>query len=344
MKTKKLYGKKDCALEIREAELADPDVNEALVRVDACGVCGTDIHFLRDWDDDPVPLGHEIAGEVIAVGSAVSTVKPGDTVIVEDCTLCGTCPSCKNGRADLCRNMFGLDDQSGLGQYLRVRHNNLVKYDGLPSETACLTEPLAVSLNSVLYAEIPPHGSVLVLGCGPLGLMSARVAQLFGAGFTAIADVALDTPPGRARGELARKWGMDLVIDSRNEDLEAEIKQRFPEGVDRVIVSAPPESFHDALKVIAYGGIIAFYGLHLGGRNRVELDINDLIFRKITLRPVFAEPALNFNRSLELLHAGRISAADLVTHTFTFDDARERLGSIVAGTDPVIKAVMRPHA
>ena len=343
MKSIGLYGKKDMVVERRETTIDEPGFNDAVVKVLACGVCGTDMNFLRQWSGDAMPLGHEIAAEVVAVGDGVSHVQPGDQVVIEDCAMCGLCDQCKAGRPDLCVSFYELNAQSGMGQYMRVRCNNLVKYEGLSPVEACLTEPLAVSLSSVLQADVPLGGSVLVIGCGPLGLMSARVAKLKGAGFVAATQVNTDSVLGQARTALAEKMGVDLVIDAAEDDVEAVIKKRFPDGVDRVIVSAPPQSMSDALKVIAYGGIITFYGLHFGDRSRVEIDINHLIFRKITLRPVFAEPAINFRLSLDLLKRGLVPAKDLITHQFDPAEAEKTFQAIADRSEPIIKAVALPN-
>jgi L-iditol 2-dehydrogenase len=224
-----------------------------------------------------------------------------------------------------------------------VRYNSCVKFEGLDYVSACLTEPLAVSLTSVLNADIPLGGSVLVLGPGPLGLMSARLAKLRGAGFVAITGLNADNAREKARLDTAREFGCDMVIEVGKQDVEEEIKRRFPNGVDRVIVSSPPKSMADALKVIRYGGLITFYGLHLGGQSKVEIDINDLIFRKITLVPTFAEPAINFPISNRLLKDGLVDASKIVTHTFGFDDAVATITANVDGSLPIIKAVMLPN-
>jgi L-iditol 2-dehydrogenase len=126
--------------------------------------------------------------------------------------------------------------------------------------------------------------------------------------------------------------------------VEEEIKKRFPAGVDRVIVSSPPESIYDALKIIRFGGIITPFGLHFGGKNVIELDVNDMIFRKITLRPTFAEPAINFPVALRLLRDGLVDGKALVTHTFGFDKARETMKAVIDGSRPIIKAVLLPDA
>lgn len=343
MESKGLFGKKFLDIQERIHQISAPDEDHVIVKVHACGVCGTDINFVRDWTGDPMPLGHEIAGEVVEVGKNVANVKPGDRVIVEDCSMCGICENCKSGHPEFCRNMYDMEGQPGMGQYMSVRFNCLDKFEGLEYVSACLTEPLAVSLTSVSNAEIPVGGSVVVLGPGPLGLMAARLAKVRGAGFVAITGLPADNEREKARLALAQKLGCDMTIESGKQSVEDEIKKKFPQGVDRVIVSAPPQSLYDAFKIIRFGGIITFFGLHFGGENVIDLDVNDMIFRKITLRPTFAEPAINFPVSIRLLRDGLVDAKAMVTHTFGFDNAKEIMGAIIDGSQPIVKAVMLPN-
>ena len=344
MKSKGLFGKKYLDIQERTQDIGKPDEDHVVVKIHACGVCGTDTNFVRDWKDDPQALGHEISAEVVEVGKNVRSVKPGDHVIVEDCTMCGVCNDCKSGHPEFCRNMYNMEGQPGMGQYMSVRYNSLVKYEGLDWAAASLTEPLAVSLTSVLNAQIPLGGSVLVLGNGPLGLMAARVAKLRGAGFVGITGLpAAGNERETARFNVAEKFGCEMKIEIGKDDLEARIKARFPNGVDRIIVSSPPESMYDAFKVIRFGGIITFFGLHFGGKNKIQLDVNDMIFRKISLIPTFAEPAINFPVSNRLLRDGLVDAGTLVSHTFGFDNAKETIKGVVEGTLPAIKAVMLPN-
>ena len=343
MKSKGLYGKKFLDIQEREIEIGSPTENQVIVKIHACGVCGTDLNFVRDWENDPKPLGHEIAAEVIEVGKNVTTVSPGDKVIVEDCTMCGICEDCKNGHPELCREMYNLEGQPGMGQYMVVRCNSVDRFDGLDYVSASLTEPLAVCITAIQNAEIPLGGSVLVLGPGPLGLMCARLSKLRGASFVAITGLTADTERAKIRLETAKQLGCDLSVEIGTQNLEEEIKMRFPKGVDRVIVSTPPESLNDAMKVIRFGGIITFFGLDFGKRHHVTFDVNDLIFRKITLRPTFAEPAINFPLSIRLLKEGLVDSRTIVTHTFGFSQAVDIMSGTINGTLPVIKSVMLPN-
>ena len=342
MNSRGLYGKKYLDIEERTIDIGAPDEDHVIVKVKACGVCGTDINFVRDWESGHMPLGHEISGEVVDVGKNVTDVKPGDSVIVEDCTMCGVCTDCKSGHPEFCRNMYDMESQPGMGEYLSVRYNCLNRYEGLDHVSACLTEPLAVSLTAVENAHIPLGGSVVVLGPGPLGLMAAKVAKLRGAGFVAITGLPADNPRERARLDLARQFGCDMVIEAVGNSIEEKIKEVFPNGVDRVIVSSPPESMYDAFKIIRFGGIITYFGLHFGGKNVIDLDVNDMIFRKISLIPTFAEPAINFPVSNRLLREGLVDAKKLITHTFSFENTKTTFESVINGSEPVIKAVMLP--
>lgn len=343
MKSKGLYGKKFLDIQERDCDIPALDEDHVLVKVHACGVCGTDLNFVRDWDGESMPLGHEIAAEVLEVGKNVTSVKSGDRVIVEDVTMCGICENCKSGHPELCRNLYDIAGQPGMGQYMSLRYNSLDKFEGLDYVSASLTEPLAVCITAVLNAEIPLGGSVVVLGPGPLGLMCARLAKLRGAGFVAVTGLGSESAREMARLKTAEKLGCDMTIDAGKQDVESVIKSKFPKGVDRVIVSAPPSSLPDAIKIIRFGGIITFFGLHFGGKNIVSFDVNDLIFRKITLRPTFAEPAINFPLSNRLLKEGLIDASLLASHTFGFGEARETFRAAIEGDQPIIKAVMLPN-
>ncbi|MBN1315835.1 MAG: alcohol dehydrogenase catalytic domain-containing protein [Anaerolineales bacterium] len=339
---KGLYGKKYLQVETRERSIQLTSDKHVIVRIEACGVCGTDLNFLRDWEGDPLPLGHEIAGEVVEIGKLVTTVKPGDKVVVEDCSMCGVCRHCKDGRPEHCSNMVILEDQPGMGEYLSVPDISLVKYDGLDCVAASLTEPLAVSLTAVLNARVPLGGSVVVFGAGPLGLMAAALARLQGASFVGITSLPGENAREKARLNLAKQLDCDMVIEVGKQSIQDLVLKRFTGGIDRVIVSAPPTSLYDAFDIIRFGGIICYFGLDLGGHNIINLDVNDMIYRKISLIPTFAAPAMHFAQALTLLRDGLVDADMFITHKFLLKEAEGYLRGILEGNLPVIKGVMLP--
>ncbi|MDR3643588.1 MAG: alcohol dehydrogenase catalytic domain-containing protein, partial [Clostridia bacterium] len=178
---KYLQGKKDFDLIVREKPTPQPTGNQVLVRVAACGVCGTDIHIL-DRFSEYTALGHEIAATVEEIGDSVTKIQVGDAVVVEDVTFCGSCESCKNGRTDLCRNMYSLQGQSGMGEYLLVHENMLIPAAGVDPVAATLTEPLAVAINTFFATHLPAEGNLVIFGLGIQGILCAALARHYGAG------------------------------------------------------------------------------------------------------------------------------------------------------------------
>ena len=173
--------------------------------------------------------------------------------------------------------------------------------------------------------------------------MAAKVAKLKGAGFVAVTGLNRSTAREKVRMDLAADYGADLVIEAETQSVEELIKAEFPKGVDRVIVTSPPKSMYDALKIIRYGGNITFIGLNFGGQDTIELSINDLIFNKTSLRPSFAEPAINFPLAIKLLRDGLVDPEKLITHTITLNEVKNTIGSIIHGDEPIVKAVCLPN-
>ena len=343
MKTKALFGRKNLDLDIRELEIPALQPFQVLVKVHACGVCGTDLNFIRDWEGDHQPLGHEIAGEVMETGPLVTSVKAGDRVVVEDCTMCGKCPDCKAGHPEFCRNMYTLNGQPGMSEYIVVNEASLIPFSGLEYALAALTEPLAVAYNAVLAADIQPGSSAAVFGPGPIGLLCARLCALRNAGYLAVIGRPPRTQAAAARLLLAEKLGARTVT-AAPEMLPETVRKDCPGGVDRIIVTSPPKSLSDALKIIRYGGTIVYLGLSFKpGKNIIPFDVNHAIFNKITLKPSFAEPAINFPAALDLIRSGLVPAELFQTHTCDFGNCGTVLRSVLNGELPVIKPVFLPQ-
>lgn len=339
---KAVFARKPFDFDIRDLEVPKPGEGQVLVKVHACGLCGTDMHFAQDWSEGYMPLGHEIAAEVVELGKGVVNYRVGDKVIVEDVGMCGVCEHCKNGESYRCRNNYNLDGQPGMAEYMAVSEHLLNRFDGMDYVSASLTEPLAVALNTVLHAEIPLAGNVVVYGPGPIGLMCVRVARLQGAAKVALVGYSPSSAREVARMNAGADMGADYLVYAADDDPVEKIKAIFPNGADRVIVTSPPRTLPQAVKMAAFGGIVSFIGINLGGASTVELDVNELIFNKVTLRPTFAEPGIKFPVSIRLLQTGLVDAAKLISHTFSFAETERMFRMNADGNEKVIKAVLVP--
>ncbi len=338
---KAVFARSPFQFDIRDIDVPQPGEGEVLIKVKASGVCGTDLHFAADWTEDWMPLGHEIAAEVVEVGKGVTRLKAGDKVIPEDVAMCGVCQHCKNGEPGKCRNMYDFNGQPGMAEYMAVNEHLLNPFDNIDFVPASLTEPLAVAINTVLHAEIPMAGDVVVYGPGPIGLMCVRLARLQGAGRVAL--VGYDhSRREETRMKVGAEFGADELIFAAEEDPVERVRSIFPDGAHRVIVTSPPKTLPSAVQMTQFGGLVSFIGINLGGQSAVELDVNDLIFNKVTLRPTFAEPGIKFPTSIRLLQEGMIDAGKLVTHTFGFSETEQIMRRSSEASEPIIKAVLIP--
>ncbi|HHW47242.1 MAG TPA: alcohol dehydrogenase catalytic domain-containing protein [Clostridiaceae bacterium] len=339
---KALFAKGEFQFDIREMPVPSPKEGEVLVKVRACGVCGTDLHISKNWKEDYAPLGHEISGEVVEVGKGVHGYKPGDKVIVEDVAQCGVCSDCKNGATYKCRSGPTLNGQPGMSEYLCVDYRMLNHFDGIDFVNASLVEPCAVSINAVLNAKVQLGSNVVVLGHGPIGLMCVRIAKLMGAAKVALVGTSGKNKKGAARFKAGEKMGADKIIESSETDAVEAVKSYFKGGADSIIVTSPPETLPDAIKMARYGGVISIAGIDLGGRSKVEIDVNELIFNKITINSTFAEPAQSFPTSIKLIREGLLDAGSIITHTFSFEEAPEIIRKCFSGDEGIVKAVLVP--
>ena len=339
---KAAFARSPFDIEIRDIQPRKPGLDEVLVRVRACGLCGTDLHFARDWQGEHQPLGHEIAAEVVEVGAGKVPYKPGDRVIVEDVAQCGICGHCKSGRPFLCRNMYDLNGQPGMAEMMTVNYHLLEPFEGIDWAQASLVEPMAVAYNTVLNGRIPLGGRVVVVGPGPIGLMCVFLAKMRGAEKVLLIGSTRKRVRGRARLEAGLKMGADAVVEALEVDAVEEVKRMFPEGADSVLVTSSPKTLSQSLDMVRFGGTVSFIGIDLGGRNTVEIDVNKLVFGKISLIPTFAEPAQNFPDTIRILKSGLFDSKLMVNKTFSFAELRDVFVASDSGEAPILKAVLVP--
>ncbi len=342
--TRSLWGKAPFQYEMRDIPTPEPGPGEVLVRVTACGICGTDLHFLgrnSDW----TPLGHEVAGVVATVGPGVSRWQGGEAVAVENHLGCGVCEPCKNGRALYCRNMSTyMEDRAGFADYLRVRADMLHAYDpaALTPAEASLAEPLGVALDLLQRADPDLNDEVAVFGPGPIGLMVVRLAKLRGARRVFLTGSNRSTPRGRHRLDIGRQMGADVALAAAEDDIVAAIKAAAPAGVDRVLVTAPPRTLPQAFEIACYGGIVGLIGIEFGEGANLSFDVNDFHFKKLQLRASHAIPNHYFPIALDLLARRVIEPELVISHTFPLDDYAAAIDTLRDPQNPAGKIVLTP--
>lgn len=331
-----LYGRKGFAVELKERPDRAVSGHLVRIRVHACGVCGTDLHFLRDMENF-TPLGHEISAEVIETGDAVTRVKPGDRVICEDVSMCGACTLCKSGRIDLCRNGYTLEDQPGMSDVLVVHENMLNPFSGIDPVTATMVEPLAVAIRGVDTLKLRPFESLAILGMGAIGLFCAAYARSIGAGRIAM----FARTPGSLRNNAAEAAARDLGADEIHYTADPSyIEKALEKGsFDTAIIAAPPSLAADAMQLLGYGGRALVMGVSFGSDTSATLDVSDMVFNKKQLLTSIAEPAMNFPLSIEMIRSGRIDAARVITHTLMLEEASQ-LADLYGKDAPAIKTVI----
>lgn len=333
---KGLFGRKGFEIELRTLPDVSLGNHMVRIRVNACGVCGTDLHFLRDMEEW-TPMGHEISAEVVEVGAEVRRVKVGDLVICEDVTMCGACEACKTGQYNLCRNGYTLEGQPGMSDEMVVHENMLNVFTDIDPVTASMVEPLAVAIRGVQELNLRPLASLAIFGMGAIGLFSAAYARAMGAG--RITMIARN--PGSLRNQAAAAAALDLGADevyyTANPNYIEELLEKG--AFDAAIVAAPPSMCADAMKLVKYGGKVLAMGVTFGSDACATLDVNDMVFNKKQLLTSIAEPAVNFPLSMEMIRSGRIDAGRIITHRLKLEDAQE-LGKLYGQDAPAIKTVM----
>ncbi|MFJ9011302.1 zinc-dependent alcohol dehydrogenase family protein [Streptomyces canus] len=310
-------------------EVPDPavkDPTDAIVRVVAVTICGTDLHILKGDVPEVRPgtvLGHEAVGEIVEVGSDVRTVRPGDRVLISCISACGRCSYCRQAMYGQCRGgggwILGHLIDGTQAEYVRVPHADLSVHP-LPAamnsaDAVLLADIFPTSYEvGVLNGHVRPGDTVVVVGAGPIGLAAIATAQLF----SPERIVAVDLAP--ARLDAARRLGADAVADAREtpEQLIADLTDGL--GADVVIEAVGvPDSFELCTRMVRPGGHVANIGVHGAP---ATLHLEDLWIKNITITTglvdTYSTPTL-----LRMAAAGRLPTSELVTHTFPLENMEE---------------------
>jgi len=332
-------------LEMALVDLPHIDPHDALIRVKACSICGTDLHILN-WDQwarnrivPPLVIGHEFCGEVADVGSDVTEVKVGDYVSAESHIVCGTCTLCRTGKGHVCQNtrIIGVDRDGCWAEYIAMPAMNLWENPpDMPLEIASIQENFGNAVHAAFTTDIPGR-RVLVTGCGPVGLMAIAVAKAAGAR----AIYATDIAPYRLR--LARKMGATLALNVAEVDVVEKIREHSGnEGVDVLLeMSGAAQAIDEGFRLLKFGGEAALLGLT---PSPIPFDLNSYItFKGARVYGVAGRELWGtWFRMRGLLTSGLVDLRSLITHRFALDDFEEALRVMRSGQSG--KVIMFPDA
>ncbi|MDD6161106.1 MAG: zinc-dependent alcohol dehydrogenase family protein [Oscillospiraceae bacterium] len=310
MKAAVFYGAHD--LRIEERAVPTPGRGELLIRVGACGVCGTDVHiFSGDEGAAKSPpgtvLGHEFAGEVCRVGEGVTAFRPGDRVCVDPNRICGTCDACRGGYAHFCERMvgYGTTQDGGFAEYCVIPESQAYRIpEGLPYARAAMAEPVACCLHGIDQCGIRPGDTVAVIGAGMIGLVMLQLARLSGAGKVIVLE------PVERKRALACRLGADLAIDP-TEGNAAEVIERSGVGRIGVVIECvgKTSAIRQALDIAGCNSTVMLFGL-TAPDDEVAVKPFSLFKKEITLKTSYINPYTQ-SRAVTLIAQGRIDVSSM---------------------------------
>jgi threonine 3-dehydrogenase len=317
--------------ELQEVPVPEPGPGEVLVRVLAASVCGTDVHIER-WDAwaeehvrPPMIFGHEMAGVVVGHGPGAGRVGLGELVAAETHLVDWTCYQCRTGRAHVCQHLriLGVHAPGSFAQYAVIPETNAWVSGSLAPEVAALQEPMGNAVHAAFVEEIAGQ-SVVVTGCGPIGLMAVAIARLAGARHV----YATDLMPERL--EIARRMGAHEVIDARD-DVAARLRELTGgDGVDVVLeMSGSEAALHQGLAALTNGGRISLLGTH---SRPATLELSEeVIFKGIRVYGITGRRMFEtWYRTTALLEEG-LDLSPIITHRLPLADFRQAFDLVAAG-------------
>jgi alcohol dehydrogenase len=311
-------------------EVPDPVIVEptdAIVRIDVATICGTDLHILKGDVPEVKPgtiLGHEAVGTVVEVGSAVTTIEPGDQVLVSCITSCGRCRFCKEGHYGLCTGgggwIFGHTIDGLQAVLARVPYADTSVYKLpeklTPEDVIFLADILPTAYEvGVLNGGVQPGDTVAVVGAGPIGLATIMTAKLF----TPSRIIAIDLAP--ARLEKALEFGADVTVDNGVEDAVAKVMELTDGlGVDVAVEAVGvPETFELCTAIVRPGGHVANVGVH---GHSATLHLETLWIRDVTITTGLVD-TLTTPQLLRLIQERRLDPTPFATHRFALSQTEE---------------------
>ena len=331
-------------LELRDVPVPKIEADEVLIRVCACGICGSDLKIQDDHHPytPPVVIGHEFAGEIVEVGASVKGWAVGERVVSEQHThACGRCRQCLTGNAFACasKRAPGYFIDGAFAKFIKVPAWLLHRVpDNLNFVEAAFTEPSAVAAHGLLdRTGVSPEDVVLVLGCGPIGLVAAQMAQAAGASKVIITGVERDE---QARLPKARELGIDCVVNVERADLAARVADLTGgEGADVVVeLSGSPQAIAQSFRLARRLGRVGI--IRQPPSDEIAIPYREALFRALTVSFSYSSRYTSWERVLSLFARGAIRPAQFVTHVLPL--AEWERGFELSRSGEAVKVVLEP--
>jgi 2-desacetyl-2-hydroxyethyl bacteriochlorophyllide A dehydrogenase len=314
--------------------------DEVLVKVDSCGVCGTDVHILEGTSRStpPVVLGHEYWGVVEDAGPETGDIREGQKVAIDPNISCGTCYYCRRGLVHLCANLkaLGVDIDGGMAERCIVPAGQLhVLPDTIKPEAGAFVEPISCALHGIDRAGIRAGDSVVILGGGTIGLIMLQLVRSAGAARAIVVE------PLVHKQQVARTLGADHVIDPSHTDAKTAILDLTHVGADVVIECVgSPRTMQLAIEVARRGGVVEFFGVCPVGET-IPIEPNQVYFKELTITGSYVNPH-TFARAIAMLESGKITVDKFKIDRFPLEGAREAIELQRRGG--TLKSIIQPNA
>lgn len=330
-------------IEIGCAEMPTQQDDELLIRVDYCGICGSDMHFFETgcYSKGPIPFphipGHECSGHVVAVGKSTEGFSVGDRVAVEPGIPCGVCPECKSGHYNLCKSVHfkSVPPYNGvLRNYIAHNYKRCFKLpDSISNVQGALIEPFAIGLHAARHAGIKKGDVVVILGAGCIGMMTLLACRALGAESAIVADLA------DFRLEKAKKMGAAYVINSGLEDASARVLEiTGGHGADVVFETAgSPVTLAMTPNMCKSAGVIMMVGNIF---KPVALDVWTIAHREIDLRGIYRY-CNDYPAAIELIAGGKVDFSEMITNVYDFKDVQNAFMQSISDKEHTLKGVIK---
>ncbi len=332
-------------LDVVDLPMPRPGPGDVLIKVEACGICGSDVHGYDGSSGRRIPplvMGHEASGTVAAAGSEVKDLQPGDHVTFDSTVYCGACEFCRKGEMNLCdhREVLGVSTpdfrrQGAFAEYVVVPRRIV---HGLPAtlsfSEAAMVEPLSVAVHAVRLSELPEQGSALVVGAGMIGLLVVQALREAGCSTVIVSDI------DDGRLQLASELGATLTINAKSADVPAEVKRHTGGfGVDVALeaVGSTP-TIRSAIESVRKGGTVTLIG---NIAPTVELPLQIVVGRQIRLQGTAASSG-EYPHCIDLLAKGKIDLKPLISMVAPLDEGANWFSRLHAREANLMKVILAP--